>query len=266
MTINRETILKRIVSGLGSEDYILAIWLEGSDGTKSLDEYSDIDLVCCTKEDCVDNAITRLDEIMSFLGQVDIAYEQTGRPSNNRYKVYHLQETPDSLLIDITIQSENVPVPFIDEDKSVVPVVLMDKACIVKYQDLDRASHRSQLHAQLLQAQGIYSQRSRAVKYTKRGLFLESLIYYQKYVLNPLVDVLRIIHTPFQADCFLVHASRDFPAEVVSTLVDLYGVKTVQDIVERIDLADELFRKAMVEAEAMLSQFYGGQSIIKTNT
>lgn len=91
---------------------------------------------------------------------------------------------------------------------------------------------------------------ARAVKYTKRGLFfLESLIYYQKYVLNPFVDVLRIIYTPFQADCFLVHASRDFPVEVVLTLENLYGVKIVQDIAERIILADELFRKAAAETE-----------------
>jgi hypothetical protein len=254
MTITREKILENIVSSLGIEDYILAIWLEGSDGTKSLDEYSDIDLVCYTKEGFVDDAFTRLDDCMGRLGQLDIAYEQPGRSTNNRYKVYHLQETPESLLIDVTIQSESFPVSFINEDKSVVPVILVDKAGVVKYQNVDPASLRLQLHTQLAQAQGIYSQRSRAQKYTNRGLFLESLIYYQKYVLNPLVDVLRIIYTPFQADCFLVHASRDFPTEVVLTLEKLYGVKTVQDIAERINLADEMFRNAVVEAEVMLSQ------------
>lgn len=101
---------------------------------------------------------------------------------------------------------------------------------------------------------GIYSQKSRAVKYTKRGLFLESLIYYQKYVLNPLVDVLRIIHTPFQAECFLVHASRDLPADVVLALENLYGVQTVQDIEERFHSADEMFHKAVAEANVMLSR------------
>jgi hypothetical protein len=253
-TITREKIIENIVTSLGCEDYILAMWLEGSDGTKSLDEHSDIDLVCYTKEGFVDNAFTRLDDCMGQLGQVDIAYEQPGRPANNRYKVYHLQETPESLLVDVTIQSESVPVSFINEDKSVVPVILVDKAGIVKYQNVDPASHRSQLRAQLVQAQGIYSQRSRAMKYTNRGFFLESLIYYQKYVLSPLVEVLRIIYTPFQADCFLVHASRDFPAEVVLTLEKLYGVKTVQEIAERIKLADEMFRNAVSEAEVILSR------------
>jgi hypothetical protein len=261
MMITRETILKGIVSDLGSEDYILAIWLEGSDGTQSLDEYSDIDLVCYTKEGFVDDAFTRLDDCISRLGQVDIAYEQPDRPANNRYKVYHLQETSDNLLVDVTIQSESFPVSFINEDKTILPVILVDKAGIVKYQNVDPSSHRSQLHTQLVQAQGLYSQRSRAVKYTKRGLFLEALIYYQKYVLKPLVDVLRIIYAPFQADCFLVHASRDFPADVVLALENLYGVKTVQDIAERINLADELFRNAVAEADVMLSQPYGGDKL-----
>jgi len=252
MTITRERIIEGIVSSLEREEYILAIWLEGSDGTKSLDQFSDIDLVFYTKEGFINHALTRLDDCLEHLGPVDIAYEQSGRPTNNRYKVYHLQHTPESLLIDVTIQSESFPVSFINEDNTVVPVILLDKAGIVKSQNADPKSHRAQLHAQLVKAQGIYSQRSRAVKYTKRGLFLESLIYYHKNVLDPLVDVLRIIHTPYQADRFLVHATRDFPEEVVLILENLYGVKTVQDIADRIINADEMFRNSVVEAEAML--------------
>ncbi|ULL19708.1 nucleotidyltransferase domain-containing protein [Paenibacillus sp. H1-7] len=254
MMITRETIIKDIVSDLGNEEYVLALWLEGSDGTRNLDEYSDIDLVCYTKEGYTEDAFRRLDECLGELGKVDIAYEQPGRRPNNRYIVYHLEGTPDTLFIDVTIQSESYPVSFIKEDRTDVPMVLVDKAGIVKYQNVDRESHHSQLHAQLVRAQDIYRQRSRAVKYTKRGLFLESLIYYQKYVLNPLVDVFRIIYTPFQANCFLVHASRDFPTEVVVNLENLYAVKNVMDIAEGINLADELFRKAVNEAYSMLSQ------------
>ncbi|WP_028549650.1 hypothetical protein [Paenibacillus sp. UNC451MF] len=255
MPITRETIINEIVSDFGSEDYVLAIWLEGSDGTQSLDEHSDIDLVCYTQEGFVKDAITRLDASLNRVGQVDIAYEQSGRPDNNRFKVYHLQGTSDALLLDVTFQSESYPVSFIKEDQSVVPVVLIDKAGIIKYRNADRESQISQWRAQLKEAQGMYSQRSRAVKYTKRGLFLESLIYYQKYVLQPLVEVLRIVHTPYQADCFLVHASRDFPAKVVLELESLYGVRTVQDISERIQLTEDMFRQAVVEAELMLEQF-----------
>ncbi|WP_010276150.1 hypothetical protein [Paenibacillus senegalensis] len=254
MAITRESIIKRIVDDLENEDYILALWLEGADGTESLDEYSDIDLVCYTKEGCIDDAFRRLDECLGGLGKFNISYEQPGRSTNNRYKVYHLDGTPDTLLIDVTIQSESFPVSFIKEDRTVVPVVLVDKADIVKYQTIDYETLRSRLHTQLLRAQDIYSQKSRAAKYTKRGLFLESLIYYQKYVLNPLVDVLRIIYTPFQADCFLVHASRDFPPEVVAKLEKLYGVRTVEEIAAGMDVVDELFRSAVSEASCKLLQ------------
>ena len=250
--IHRDQILETIVSGLGSEDEILALWLEGADGTNSLDEYSDIDLVCYAKEGRVDEAVHRLDDSLKLLGNMDIVYEQPGRPSNNRYKVYHLQDTPESLFIDVTFQSESFPVSFAREDRTVIPLVLLDKANIVKFGRVDAATHRLQLRSQLIQAQGAYSQRSRAVKYTKRGFFLESLAYYHKYVLHPLVDVLRIIHTPFQPDCFLVHATRDFPAHVVSVLENLYGVRTVEDVAERIEQAEDLFANAVAEAEKLL--------------
>lgn len=61
MMINRETILKAILSDLGSEDYILAIWLEGSDGTNTLDEYSDIDLA----DELFRNAVAEADVMLS---------------------------------------------------------------------------------------------------------------------------------------------------------------------------------------------------------
>lgn len=250
--ISRNRILEAIVADLRNDDDILAIWLEGSDGTNSLDEYSDIDLVCYTREGRVDNAVSRLQSTLNSLGHVDISNEEQGRPGNNRYKVYHLQETPENLLIDVTFQSESFPVSFLHEDKAVVPVVLVDKANIVRYEHVNDESYRKQLRNQLMQSREVFRQRSRAVKYTKRGLFLESLIYYQKYVLHPLVEVLRIVHTPFQADCFLVHASRDFPAEVVSVLEILYGVKTVEEIADNIDLANQLFDEAVAEAENMV--------------
>jgi hypothetical protein len=249
---SRDEILAIIVSGLKGEDYILAVWLEGADGTKSVDEYSDIDLVCYSKEGHVEDTVSRLDEILNGIGQLDIAYEQLGRPADNRYKVYHLAETPESLLLDVTFQSERFPVSFVDEDKTVVPIALIDKANILQFHKADTEAHRSQLRHQLVQAQGMYSQRSRAVKYTGRGLFLESLIYYQKYVLQPLVEVLRIIHTPFQADCFLVHATRDFPADVVSLLETLYGVTSVKEIAEGMEVANVLFGKAVIEAERIV--------------
>lgn len=251
--ITRNGILETIVSELRSEDYILALWLEGSDGTKSVDEHSDIDLVCYAKEGCLDKAIVRFDATLNCVGKLDIAYEERGRPANNRYKVYHLEETPDSLLIDVTFQTESFPVSFLHEDKTVVPIVLVDKVGIIKFENVDIETYRLQLLEQLSHARGMYSQRSRATKYTKRGLFLESLIYYQKFVLHPLVEVLRIVHTPYQADCFLVHASRDFPDDVVSALENLYGVKTVKDIAEKIDIAHKLFEKATDEAEQLLS-------------
>jgi hypothetical protein len=253
MTITREILLHAIVSALRNEEYMLAMWLEGSDGTASLDEYSDIDLVCYTQEGRIGDAVSKLDSCISSLGEVDIAYEEPGRSANNRYKVYHLQQSSDHLLVDVTIQSESRPVMFYYEDLSVVPVILFDKSGIVQFQNVESASHKSALRKQFTHAQGVYSQSSRAIKYTKRGLFLESLIYYQKYVLKPLVEVLRIVHTPYQADCFLVHATRDFPREMVIVLEKLYGVATVQDIAEGIQLADEWFRKAAEQARDMLS-------------
>ncbi|WP_274648740.1 hypothetical protein [Paenibacillus humicola] len=51
----------------------------------------------------------------------------------------------------------------------------------------------------------------------------------------------------------MFHATRDLPAEAVSVLETLYGVKTVEEIAERMAWADELFEKAVTEAETLIS-------------
>lgn len=252
--ITRTQIIEAMVSGLKAEEYILAIWLEGADGTESVDAYSDVDLVCYVRDGYVGDAMAHLESCLSRLGALDIVYEEPGRPENNRYKVYHLEATSDNLLIDVTFQSETFPVSFLYEDLTVVPVVLVDKANVVKFHHADPQMTRNQLRIQLAQAQGCYGQRSRAIKYTDRKMFLEALIYYQKYVLGPLVDVLRIAHNPYQSDAFLVHASRDFPPDVVTALERLYKVQSVEDIAVRIKLADDWFQKAVVQADQVLPE------------
>lgn len=219
-----------------------------------MDAYSDIDMVCYVRDGYVGDAMVHLESCLSRLGALDLVYEEPGRPENNRYKVYHLEATPDSLLIDVTFQSETFPVSFLYEDLTVVPVVLVDKANVVKFGHADPETTREQLCIQLVQAQGCYGQRSRAIKYTHRKMFLEALIYYQKYVLGPLVDLLRIAHTPYQPDACLVHATRDFPPDVVTALETLYAVRSVEDIAERIMLADDWFQKALVQAEQVVSE------------
>ena len=254
--VTRIQIIEAIAFDLKTQDYILALWLEGADGTQSVDAYSDIDLVCYAREGYVEDAITQLDHCLGSLGRIDVVHEESGRAADNRFKVYHLQGTPDSLLVDVTFQSESFPISFVYEDPTVVPVVLFDKVGAVKFHHADPYVTVRQLQVQLGQAQAVYRQRSRAVKYTQRGLFLEALIYYHKYVLGPLVDVLRIVHTPYQPDAHLVHATRDFPADVVSVLEALYGVQSVDDITERIPVADAWFQKSVIQADKLLSELF----------
>ncbi len=92
------------------EDSILALWLEGADGTLHVDQHSDIDPVCYAREGSVDDTIGLLENSLATLGPLDIVYEEPGRPPRNRSRAYHVVGTPDSLLLDATFQSESFPI------------------------------------------------------------------------------------------------------------------------------------------------------------
>lgn len=55
-TINREKIISDLAIGLKEVSFVYAFWLEGSDGTNTVDEYSDID-ICIDVEDGEENNV-----------------------------------------------------------------------------------------------------------------------------------------------------------------------------------------------------------------
>ena len=83
----------------------------------------------------------------------------------------------------------------------------------------------------------------------KRGLYLEAYAYYNRYVVEPLVDLLRLIHTPKYADWYMVHISSHIPTAENERLVYFVQISTLDDIAERIPQAGIWFDQLVAIAE-----------------
>ena len=81
------------------------------------------------------------------------------------------------------------------------------------------------------------AQISRIEKYIQRGEYIEAHSYYHKWLLTPLIEVLRIRYTPLHPDYYIVHISRHLPTDVVNRLEGLFKINSLEELAEKIQEA-----------------------------
>jgi hypothetical protein len=87
-------------------------------------------------------------------------------------------------------------------------------------------------------------------KYVRRGKFLEAIGYYHKYVLDPLIEVLRVRYTPLNFEYGVVHISDHLPRELVLELEDLFKITSVEEVAEKVLRASDIFGEKAQYLEA----------------
>lgn len=81
-------------------------------------------------------------------------------------------------------------------------------------------------------------------KEINRNHFLQSFAAYQKYILIPLVEFIRLRYTPTKSGYHLSGISKDnIPQPIVKQLEDLYKISSLEDIKKKMKKANKLFEE-----------------------
>jgi predicted nucleotidyltransferase len=245
--ITRDELLIRIETGLKDHPQINAMWLEGADGTGSSDQYSDLDLVIDVEDGFETEAFSQLEDILTKQGSLDLAYEEPLHHSKLRYKVYHLEGTQDSLFLDVTVQSHSRNFKFVKENESEVPSVIFDKKGVIQFQSLNREEWNRKMYDRLYHLENTVNQKARAMKYVKRNKFIEAVGYYQKFVVTPLIELLRIKYRPVNYDYYIVSISKHLPPEVLKQVEELFKIHSIDEIGVKMEQAHKWFHILLKE-------------------
>lgn len=245
----RAQIIVALKENLEQNDSVFALWLEGADSTGALDELSDVDIVADVKDGEEENVYRAIEDILSGIGKLDLNYKSEQGSPLLRYKIYHIENTPEHLLIDVSVQSHSRDFEFIKDNTAESPSVLFDKTGVIKFKEVPDEELQDSINERLVHLKAAFFQRSKVEKYVKRGKFLEALVYYHKNVLQPLVELIRLKYTPLISEYHLVHISDHLPKELVAEIEELYKVASLQEIESNLDKAKELFEKMMKEFE-----------------
>ena len=241
MMIDRNMIISCMRDALEPLPYVHALWLEGADANNAVDEYSDIDFWADIEDACEQEAFDAVEEALASLATIDYKYVMRHGHPQIRQRIYHLAGTGEYLLIDFCWQLHSREIAFVEGDTIEAAHVLFDKSGVIKYRPLNPTDYIHENQVRLEEAKYRRTQHARAMKYVERGLYLEAYAYYNRYVLEPLVDLLRLAYTPAHADYGLVHMSRHIPAAECETLAYFAQISSLADIAKKIPEAANYF-------------------------
>ena len=242
--IDRNMITDKLREALKPLPFIYAFWLEGADANGYIDEYSDIDYYVDFEDEYEEQAYEVVEKTLSAIAAIDYKYVMNHPHSKLRQRIYHLSGTSEYLLIDFCWQLHSRPKDeyvYIENDKVEAAKVIFDKDNIIRHKPLDLAEYSQWNRHRLEEAKYRRTQHIRAGKYVRRGQYLEAYTYYNRYVLESLIDLLRLIYTPAHADYYLVHISQHIPAAEREQLEYFARIASLDDISKKIPLAEKWF-------------------------
>jgi hypothetical protein len=228
MNISRQNIIAVLREHFEREPEILAMWLEGADAVQAVDAYSDIDVCCSVAAGAMLEVTNLAHKALASLAPVDLAQPLTVAEDMTT-TVFHLAGTSAYMLVDFSVYVARGS-DFIAGDEIEKPLVLFERGSVIRYHDPDLSLRSQERNQRLQELQNTVVQAARIEKYVQRGDFLEAYGYYQKWLLTPLIELLRMKYTPLHPDYYIVHISRHLPVDVRIRLEELFKVNSVAEI------------------------------------
>jgi len=245
-----KTMRSQIISALGRElkkdPAIFAFWLEGADAHNVVDEYSDMDVWLDVRDGYEKRTVKKIQAILSEISPIDFQHEINHPDPKIHQTFFHLRGTSEFLIIDVCVQSHSRKFFYTKGNVDEKVKIIFEKGRVIKFRKLNKLKLKAQTRKREAELEKTFLFFQAWVgKGIKRGDFLEALKYYHSFVLDPLVELLRIRHEPTKRDFGLKHIKRDLPKRLVERVEDLYKIGSAKDILLKTAKANRLFDETL---------------------
>jgi hypothetical protein len=250
---NRQLTRDEIVSALEKAflplDWTHAMWQAGAIAFDRVDQWSDIDLQIDVDDDHVEETFAIVEKTLESLSPIDLKYrlpEPTWHGHSQAF--YRLRGASPYLLLDLSVSRKSNPNKFIQPGIHGNAVVHFDRSGSTNYEPLDMTQLAGKLRSRLETLRLTFDlNRILTLKELHRGNIIEAISFYQGFVLRPLVEALRIRYAPTRHGFHTRYVQYDLPGDVVGTLESLFFVGSPDDLREKFDRAERLFRDTVEE-------------------
>jgi len=250
MKITRQQIIEALGNELKNNSFVFAFWLEGADAHNRVDEYSDMDVWLDVQNGHEGMVIEQIQSILSKIAPLDFEHEIKHPHPKIRQKFFHLKDTSEFLIIDVCVQSHSREFWYTKEHADEKIKIIFEKEKVIKFRNLNKIEFQNFQKKRVAELKKTYSFFQAWVKKgVNRGNFLEALDYYHSFILEPLVELLRIRYEPTKREFGLKHIEHDLPKDILQKLEDLYKVNSTFEISTQSQKANELFFEVLKEVE-----------------
>lgn len=247
----RNQILETLITSLQPLDFVLAFWQGGAAARGSIDEWSDIDIHVIVQDDRVQETFDATEQALKTISDLRFKYrvpEPTWHGHSQCF--YQLEGVSPFLAIDFVVMKLSNPHRFLEVERHGNAAIAFDKANLLVPPPLNRTEHFGKMQERFATLKNQFDLLQVLVKKEiNRGRLIEAVANYHTYTLGPLIELLGMVHRPYQYDYKFRYVSRDFPAEVLTRVEPLFCIKNLGDLIEKQQRAESLFTATLPRVE-----------------
>lgn len=231
--IEREEIISRLTEELEPVEYVNALWEGGAAAFGRVDEWSDIDLAIDVKDENIEEAFIKMEEVLNQISSVKIKYRLPDPTwHGNPQAFYLLEDTSPFLMIDLSVIRESNDSKFTEKEVHGSLKFYFDKngteaRAVYNIEKTDEGMEKRQAYI----AETFELFKILPLKEINRGNYIEAFAFYNSYVLRPLIDLLRVKYGPKEHYNFATrYVHYELPEDVVKKLEGLYFCNNMEEL------------------------------------
>lgn len=249
--LTRQEIINALIQGLEPLEFVNAMWEGGSAAFNRLDQWSDIDLQFDVADDKVEETFRAIQEVLESLSPINLLHRTPALPWPGIFQIfYRLSNASPYLLIDTAVIQHSAADKLLDEPLHGKAVFYFDKVGVAQVPLFDWDALQERLAKRVESMRKTFDlYQCMVTKEVYRQNPLDALMFYNSCTMRPLVEALRILHTPARHGFGIHYAYVDLPAEVSQRLEALHFVRDLEEIGRKREEAEEWFYQTLEQIQ-----------------
>jgi len=221
--------------------HVHAMWIAGSVADGYEDEFSDIDLFLEIDDKTHAKTYKIIEDFLESKGSLDVKLGHSlQEPFTHR--VYHIEGTNPYHFVEFTLHSRSDEYNPYAGNRHAVKV--FDKVGFLDQEKSDTTVSKDELQTRkesLLDKieVGYISVEKEVI----RGNFTDALHNFEFWLRTPMIEIIRIKHTPQKTGFDLKHGSRDLPKDALDDIEKLCQIGSIETFRDKISLVKDLLKK-----------------------
>ena len=220
--LTRNDLLTALRDALTPHTWIDAAWVAGSDAFGRADDLSDVDLQLLVAPELGDRAFATVEAVIEDLGGATHVW-RVPEPAWHglRQRFYQLRALPETAMLDVCVARLDRLAPRLEPTRHGQPVIWFDRIGALMptpdptlQETFDRRTEQLVARAHLLA--------HLPEKALARGRLIEAVDAYHRFLLAPLVELLRRRVSPLRQDFGFRYLPEDLPADALARLEPLF--------------------------------------------